>query len=118
MMQIASDSANVIPFAVVIETDTTLMPYSSHKNVPTVNTATMPHDRSRAERVCQIFQTCGTKEAVVSVPAMRPNVSAFISIVPSHLCESQFRELDLFTHALRRSAAHVLARRDRAFESQ
>ena len=74
-MQIASESPNVMPFAVVIETDSTLIPYSSHKNVPTVNTATMPHDRSRADRVFQIFQTCGMKDAVVSVPAMRPTVS-------------------------------------------
>ena len=75
MMQIASESPNVMPLAVMIETDSTLMPYSSHKNVPTVNAATMPHDRSRADRVFQIFQTCGMKDAVVSVPAMRPKVS-------------------------------------------
>ena len=83
MMQIASESPKVMPFAVVIETDSTLMPYSSHKNVPTVNTATMPHDKSRAERVCQIFQTCGMNEAVVSVPAIRPSVSAFKRVLPS-----------------------------------
>ena len=74
-MQMASESVKVIPFAVVIATDSTLMPYSSHKNVPTVKTATMPHDKSRAERVVQIFQTCGTKDAVVRVPASRPRVS-------------------------------------------
>ena len=74
-MQIASESPNVMQFAVTIETDSTLIPYSSHKNVPTVNTATMPHDKSRAERVVQIFQTCGMKDAVVSVPASRPKVS-------------------------------------------
>ena len=83
MMQIASESPNVIPFAVMIETDSTLMPYSSHKKVPTVNTATMPHDKSRAERVCQIFKTCGMNDAVVSVPAMRPRVSAFKLTAPS-----------------------------------
>ena len=79
----ASDSPKVMPFAVMIDTDSTLTPYRSHKNVPTVNTATMPHDKSRAERVCQIFRTCGMKDAVVSVPAMRPSVSAFKRVLPS-----------------------------------
>ena len=75
MMQIASESPNVIALAIMMDIEPTLTPYSSHKNVPTVNTATMPHDKSRAERVVQIFQTCGMKDAVVSVPASRPKVS-------------------------------------------
>lgn len=61
--------------AIMIDVEPTLIPYSSHKNVPIVNTATIAHDRSRAERVVQIFQTCGTNEAVVSVPAISPKVS-------------------------------------------
>ena len=59
----------------MIDVAPAITPYSSHKNVPAVNTATIAHDRSRADRVFQIFQTCGTKEAVVRVPARRPKVS-------------------------------------------
>lgn len=74
-MQMASESRKVIALAVMIDAEPTLMPYKSHKNVPNVNTATIAHDRSRAERVVQIFHTCGTNDAVVRVPAIRPRVS-------------------------------------------
>ena len=74
-MQIASESRKVMALATMIEVEPTLTPYSSHKNVPTVNTATIAHDRSRADRVDQIFQTWGTNDAVVRVPAIRPRVS-------------------------------------------
>ena len=71
----ASESRKVIALAIMIDVEPTLTPYSSHKNVPNVNTTTIAHDRSRADRVDQIFQTCGTNDAVVRVPAIRPRVS-------------------------------------------
>jgi len=71
----ASESRKVTAFAMMIDIAPSMSPYKSQRKVPIVNTATMPHDRSRAERVCQIRQTCGTNDAVVRVPARRPSVS-------------------------------------------
>lgn len=47
-------------------------PYSTQRRMPAQKVMNMPVEISFVDRVFQVFMTCGRKESVVIVPAVRP----------------------------------------------
>jgi hypothetical protein len=48
-------------------------PYTNQRLTPTKNKEKVLRDKSLAERIFQVFTTCGKKAIVVSKPAVKPN---------------------------------------------
>src|SRR5271169_4006924 len=48
------------------------IPYTSHRQTPLAKAESMPKERSSQRLVRKVLRTCGTKETVVRVPAMKP----------------------------------------------
>jgi hypothetical protein len=52
-----------------------IMPYISHKKVPTVNTTYMDNDMPDVSFVRIVFTACGKKDIVVLKAAIKPIIS-------------------------------------------
>ena len=66
-------SSSVRRLAAITGISLTIKPYTSHMATPRQKRENIPKDRSLAERLFQVFTTCGRKAAVVKEPANKPN---------------------------------------------
>ena len=56
-------------FAAIMGAARRAIPYANHRLKPKMCVASMSHDRSSAERVRQVFTTCGTNDPVAKIAA-------------------------------------------------
>lgn len=64
---------SVIPLARMIGKSLIKIPYKNHKEIPVVNTAYIPNDKSLVCLVRMVFIACGKNEMVVQVAATNPS---------------------------------------------
>ncbi len=80
--RIAAASTRVAAFHRMMGGSCLRMPKASHPMRPTLNVANAGSDTSLAERVFQIFRTCGMKATVVRKPAAKPMIVIVSRTIP------------------------------------